>query len=218
MAKCPKCGKEVQDNKKFCSGCGYKFPDKTEEVSVQQAGMDSAQKEIVIKTKVPDSIKYIIGGLAAIILLVAFPLCNAYYKGYTVKKQFNNYVKEAEFVIDELNTAIDNQYKIDKKYYNTPDALIANVLKKQLKYENLPDNNTRFDFSNGFYVVARKGHRKCDFYKEGAKTSACDYLKVMVHSDETTSKKYGLWGTDTVQVPIALYVNKAVKSGKWGSK
>ena len=26
MKTCPKCGKELKDEAKFCGGCGYKFP------------------------------------------------------------------------------------------------------------------------------------------------------------------------------------------------
>lgn len=27
MKKCPKCGRELKDEAKFCGGCGFKFPE-----------------------------------------------------------------------------------------------------------------------------------------------------------------------------------------------
>lgn len=204
--KCPKCGKEVENNKKFCPKCGQNL------LNVQK----NSTKEIKETTKLPDFIKYIIGGVVAIVLLISFPLINIFTKSISAQSQFKNYRAGVQVVMQEFNEALENQYKIDKKYYFNQDAIITNVLKKQFKYENLPSNKLKITFSNDFYVILSGSRRKCDLFVEGMdKNKACEIVNVFVPVNETSTKKYGPWGKDSSTLRIKIHPNKTEKFGNW---
>ena len=216
---CPKCGKEIEDGKKFCSGCGYKFPEKEE--TQQQSNEQIATKEVVVVTKLPDYIKYVIGGIIAVVLLIAFPFVNILIKSHVAQSQFKNYKKDVEVVMQEIDDALIQQHNTDNKYYYNENALVANVLKKQLKYESLPDNNYKFTFSNGLYTIlysatGNDSRHRCNLFVEGAeRQNYCMTAKIHAPLDDKTKKKYGSWGYDSTQLMIEIFPNKTAKFGKW---
>jgi len=202
--KCPKCGKEFELGKKFCPSCGCRLPEKKEDISLKS------------KNNMPDYIKYIIGGVIAVLLLVAIPFANIFMKSYNMQSQFKNYKKEVEFVMQEIDNAIDRQYQIDKKYYYNQDAITNKVLKKQLPYENLPNGSTKFNFTNDFYLIVIGSRSKCDLFVEDVNnSSACEHVNVYVPVSEKSNKKFGKLGQDNLALKISIYPNRTVKFGNW---
>lgn len=215
---CPKCGKEIKEGKKFCSGCGWKLPEKVEKVSTEQA--QSKDKEVATTTKLPDYIKYIIGGVIAVVLVIAFPIINILIKSHIAQSQFTNYKKGVEIVMQEIDEALAKQNNISKKYYYNQNAIIGNVFKKHLKYEPLPNNNFKFLFSNGMYIVlmyqGNDSRHKCDLFVEGAeKQKSCMIAKIQKPLNEESKNKYGDWGQDSNALRVFIYPNKVEKFGKW---
>lgn len=216
---CPKCGKEIEDGKKFCSGCGYKFPEKEE--TQQQFNEQIATKEVVVVTKLSDYIKYVMGGIIAVVLLIAFPFVNILIKSHVAQSQFKNYKKDVEVAMQEIDNALINQHNADNKYYYNENALVAKVLKKQLKYDLLPDNNYKFTFSNGLYMILSSSYendtrQRCNLFVEGGeKQRCCMTARIKAPLDDKTKKKYGSWGYDGTELLVEIFPNKTAKFGKW---
>ena len=219
---CPKCGNEFESSRKFCSKCGHKLPQKTKqnEKEETQKAINATEEKITATTKLPDYLKYIIGGIIAVLLLIAFPTVNILLKSHMAQSQFKNYKKDVEIVMQQIDNVLSSQYQIDNKYYYNSNSIIDKVFKKQLSYETLPNKQIKIIFENGLYTVLNNYKQndtthRCDLFIEGAdKLNSCMVASIKAPINEKTNKRYGVWGKDA-SLSIFIYPNKTQKYGKW---
>lgn len=128
MMKCPKCGKETDDNSGKCIYCGYSIPKTDSDAGNTDEIVEDAGHEDVEKSKLSGKNKKIIGIAAASVIIIAvivfFATSNLRAYSKAEKMLENKQYKDAVSVFKGLDGYKDSDEMIEKCYLNWGRELI----------------------------------------------------------------------------------------------
>ena len=129
---CPNCGKNNEDNKKFCTSCGQKLSKIQENKAVQQCNSNS--NYIIERSTSLNYIKYIIGGI--IVLVVIFLIF--YTLSSTTNTVDNEYTKNNTTISKPISQNINNSdsYIQTKNVQQKTTSKTTSSQKKEVKVQN----------------------------------------------------------------------------------